>query len=463
MRLGKGLILITILMSIAHAADDDARLKARAIFGRVAGAVPSASVLDQMAALIRSGNTEAAVQVALDSDHFINTTIPALVRPWFSRTDNVEALFDDGIVTAAYIVANDMSAKNFLTANFIAQLDPAKIPPSSVLPNGRIVRDDLYFNEALHGQNFSRNHWQQIQMMGVNIKNNMIRTPQHFSARHNDANGVDTYYFNNLPDEQTMGLVTTRQFMRDWHFAGTGRAGVQQVLKKFLCIDLADVKAFNIPDDRVGHDVTRTPGGSNTQYNNSCKGCHSQMDALRSVWKNLVFRDGDDSKAYVAYTKDPEYIASVQVRSNPLGHCAGTGDQNELSAGDFVPRKYWRNCDANNPPVGELIQGSTVPQIRFIQDVFGWRPTANIPSVPRQGAWVDTPTPSALGEYMAGSKAFSACMVKTVFKQVCRRPAGTADAELIEEVRQAFETTGNYRMPFIYKKLGAHSSCIGGL
>jgi hypothetical protein len=210
------------------------------------------------------------------------------------------------------------------------------------------------------------------------------------------------------------GVITSRAFMQAHAVDGTNRRLVEYTVKQFACLDMegwADAKA---PDFRVGRDIDRFPGGEGSKYLTTCKACHSVMDGFRGAFakydfdRNFVqYRDGVDNKM----------------------------NQNR----DTFPSGY-------NTTDNSWVNNAVSPANQL---TFGWRGVASSGNGVRQFATT-----------IANSRAFSKCMVKRVYREICRRPVASFELPMVDSMANSFESSG-YNLKNLFQELAIRPECIG--
>jgi hypothetical protein len=80
---------------------------------------------------------------------------------------------------------------------------------------------------------------------------------------------------------------------------------------------------------------------------------------------------------------------------------------------------------------------------------FGWRGVVDSGIGVRQFA-----------RAVANSRAFSKCMVKRVFREVCRRPVANFELGMVESMADSFESSG-YSMRGLFEEMAVRPECLG--
>lgn len=81
-----------------------------------------------------------------------------------------------------------------------------------------------------------------------------------------------------------IGLFTTRSWASDFYSAGTNRRPWKGIIELLYCVNQTDTKTLFIPEDKVRRDVPRVQNGSVSIYQNTCRGCHAQMDPISNAF-----------------------------------------------------------------------------------------------------------------------------------------------------------------------------------
>ena len=208
------------------------------------------------------------------------------------------------------------------------------------------------------------------------------------------------------------GALTTRGWAAAYYKAGTNRLAVKFALEQFLCEPIDTWKLAGLPDVFVRRDVDRAQGGNPLSYQNTCRNCHSAMDAMGGAFAKLDF--AGESLVFQS--------SGVVEKFNKNSYF--------YPAGFVTTDDSWVNLLSDHPTVD-----------------FGWRGDL-------QGAGV-----ASFAKTLAGSKAFSRCMVQRVFASVCGRAVQTVDAARLEPMSSAFESDG-YNLKNLFATVALEDACI---
>jgi hypothetical protein len=204
-----------------------------------------------------------------------------------------------------------------------------------------------------------------------------------------------------LPASAVAGVVTTRTSGESFMSAGTNRRINRFTFMNFMCNDYEQLHDITVPQQWIGRDVDRQPGGDSRTFLNKCVGCHSGQDSMRGAWAYYDFTNN-----MVSYTQGQ--VVS-KINKNVL-----------YSAGHMTVDDSWDNQWA--------IPG-TQNQLKL---VFKGQTAGN-------GA-------KALNMMFARSEGFANCMATKVFQLVCMKdPINPGDKALVQTQARAFEANG-YKM-----------------
>ncbi|MFK5914262.1 MAG: hypothetical protein QM484_07790 [Woeseiaceae bacterium] len=259
-------VLLAVLFLIIGQSYADNRTQAKRIHDRLAGVVPSATVLNSMEAMIAAGNDVDAANLAMENKHFYNATLVNLITPW---TNEARAVFPEDI--------DDEGTLNDYTATVIG-----------------VIRDDLDFRRILYDDilyvgagvtpsySYSSNaHYQALEASGANMGDPAVLVSVSQAA---NTGGV-------LTAADTAGVMTTRAAAKAFFVDGTNRAMFRFTVLNHLCEDMDQLKDVTLPSDRIRQDVSRSPGGDSRIYMNACIGCHTGMDPMTQAFAYYEYND----------------------------------------------------------------------------------------------------------------------------------------------------------------------------
>lgn len=240
------------------------REQAKRIHERLTGVAPSASVLDQMAAML-PGNPAGAAELAMNDSAFYNVTLKNMVTPWTNREQTVFAPLNDYTATVIGMVRDEVPFNEVLSADILYTGGSAGGVPAYSPANN--------------------DHYEQLEARGVDLRTALARTTQSAAA--------------GLPAAATAGVITTRAAAQAFFVAGTNRAMFRFTLINHLCRDMEQVLDTTRPPDRIRQDVSRSPGGDARIFLNNCIGCHSGMDPMAQAFAHYTY---DETNGRIVYT-----------------------------------------------------------------------------------------------------------------------------------------------------------------
>jgi hypothetical protein len=372
--LGMGLAL---LASGPQALADE-REQARRMYERLTGTPPSPALLTTLTNRIVSNGLAATAQFIVDpaqphSKDFYSVTLKNFASPWTNRDQSIFAPLNDYTATVIGMVRDDADFRGILSEDVVYIGSGAGVPAYSATSNA---------------------HYEALESNNADLSQVLTRTAQ------SSLNG--------LPTAATAGIITSRAASEAFFIDGTNRAMFRFTLLNHLCRDMEQVHDTSRPPDRIRQDVTRSPGGDSSVFNNNCIGCHSVMDSMAQAF---AYYDFDETVGRLVYTPgqvQPKYL----INSDNFKPGFVTPDD----AWDNRMRRAGRN-DVN---------------------VLGWGAGTG------QGNGA-----KSLGQELANSRAFAECQAEKAYRKVCfRAPTNSTERNIVDGIAAAFITNGSMRSVF---------------
>jgi len=391
---GVGLAAL-LALSIAAPSLAGPREQAKRLHDRLVGTPPSPQVLNDMEMLIASDapgdptkpGAVAAAHLAMEDPDFYSSALKNFVTPWTNEEQSVFADLNDYSATVIGVVRDDKPFTDVLSADLVY-----------------LGADGVVASAYSHTDN---EHYRELEAARVDLSDPTLLVERTQSG----LPGAQ------LMESETAGVLTTRAAGEAFFSAGTNRRMWRYTAMNYLCRDMEALNDTSRPADRIRQDISRSPGGDSSIFNNSCSGCHSGMDALSGAF---AFFEWDAEQERVVHSRgqvQDKYL--INDATFPYGYI--TTDNSWVN--------YWRS-GANG--------------------ALGWR-----------GSESSGFGAKSLGREVANSRAFSRCQVEKVFRQVCFRSASSPeDALAIERITQSFEDdTPAYSLKRVFAQVGAH--CMG--
>lgn len=428
-----------------------------------------------MEPMVASGNEASAVKIATADANFYNIRVADMFRKMSTREENILAPLSDFVATGVGVVRDGISAQQLLTGNFTYQMDPAlgytydaKGNPQQIiglppLPDGTDqvnLGAPKFLNLMIYND-----YYRFIESLNLSLFNVLTRVNGQLIVANRDVPG-NGLQGNPIPNPDPAGLLTTRAWSLSTETAGTNRRAVEYTFREFMCTPMANMADASMPDDHVGRDVDRAPGGNVATYQTTCKACHAVMDGFRPAYAHFDFGGPANTMAIAYY---PLYHVDSNLNAIPASSDNGPMNQGGAKAGitntngypNFVPYKMNKitSNDANGNAAFQFPQGYPVVNDQWVNyatgavdsNQFGWRG-------PASGSGL-----GQFGSLIAGSFGFSKCMVRRVFTEVCMRaPDIQAEAALISSLATDFESNG-YLLKELFEKVAVQPSCLGTL
>jgi hypothetical protein len=372
-------LTIAAFAPLQQAAQAGPREQAKRMYDRLTGTPPTPQVLTELEGQMASGGAFATALYILNpansrSSGFYNVTLKNFATPWTNRDQSVFAPLNDYTATVIGMVRDDKDFRTVLSAD-IVYIGNGVSPAFSTTDN---------------------NHYDALESTNADLRTVLVERSQ------SSLNG--------LPSGATAGIITSRAASEAFFIDGTNRAMFRFTLLNHLCRDMEQVHDTSRPPDRIRQDVTRSPGGDSSVFNNNCIGCHNGMDPLAQAF---AYYDFDETVQRLVYTPgqvQPKYLIN----------------SDNFKPGFITPDDQWENR-WRLPGQNKLL---------------GWSE-----GLPGKGAGA-----KSLGEELANSTAFAQCQVEKVFRTVCfRSPSNGADRTKVATILQEFETN-NYSLKHAFAK-----------
>lgn len=405
--------------------------RAQAIYTRLNGVKTPIDnpVIAQMADLMDQNQSFQAADLAAKDPNFFNITVRDMASKMSTREEVISAPLNDFTATVIGATRDGLDARTLLTGNYVYIADPAK----AAVPS-HPIRDILTSNR----------HYESLQAGGFDLAKVLMQMPGGQKA----YNGTQAV---NHPDPA--GLLTTRAWMAAHAVAGTNRRLVEYAFREFLCTPIDKWSDSLGPDNFIGRDIDRFPGGSHTKFTNNCRSCHTRMDPLRGAFAYFTFSNNFAKHSFLV----PRLPAGINNEDMQIGMATGLKANDpartELPAlgnVSFVADKM--NHNEHVFPGGRVITDNSFQNAAAVdawgKAYFGWRG-------PVSGHGV-----KEFGSMLANSQQFSRCLAKRAFASVCKREVQSFDETLIRTVATEFESNG-YKLDYLFKRLVVTPNCLG--
>ncbi|MCB0384871.1 MAG: hypothetical protein KDD43_05715, partial [Bdellovibrionales bacterium] len=338
---------------------------------------------------------------------FYNIVVRDFAGRMSTRDETVNAPLSDFVATIIGVTRDDLNAKQLMTGNFTYQGDPTK---------AAVVRD------VLNDMVMSNNHYSALEEGNFDLKVALRKVDG--QKIYNGAGGV-------VDNPDPAGVITSRAFMEAHATAGTNRRMVQYSFKIFLCNDIDGWADGKMPDNWVGRDVDRFPGGDHSQYSTKCAACHSVMDSIRNAFARYDFSNGVIKYGPIMPDGDGDDVNSME--ENPSGISAKMNRNDDTFPGGKV--------STDDSWVNYINNGSN-------KVYFGW------------GSKMSGAGASELGQMLSESKAFPLCMARRIFRSVCKREPVIYEEDMLKNAANDFQTA-NYSLRELFKRIAISKECLG--
>ncbi|MGH8177083.1 MAG: hypothetical protein ACREV5_12555 [Steroidobacter sp.] len=355
------------------------REQAKRMYDRLTGTPPSPALLMTLETEAGGGSYAERVSAAMfilddaqaHSSSFYSVTLKNFATPWTNRDQSVFAPLNDYTATVIGLVRDDADFRGLLSDD-IVYVGGGVSPAYSTTSNA---------------------HYEAMESNNADLR--VVLQPTTQSS------------LNGLPPDATAGIITSRAASEAFFIDGTNRAMFRFTLLNHLCRDMEQVHDTSRPPDRIRQDVTRSPGGDSSIFNNNCVGCHNVMDSMAQAF---AYYDFDETQSRLVYTRgqvQPKYFIN----------------SDNFKPGFVTPDDRWDNR--------MRLPGQNT--------LLGWSA-----SLPGGGNGAKT-----MGQELANSDAFAQCQVEKVFRAVCfRSPSDGADRTQLANSTSGFKSGGNLKRVF---------------
>lgn len=390
--------------------------KAQDIFQRLTGVKTPIydPVLVEMEKKLSANDSVGAAALATSDARFYNITVRDFASKMSNRAETITVPLNDFTATVIGAVRDEINAQRLLWDNIVYVADTSKASVPSA-----IVSDILRSN----------NHYESLDTQRIDLAKVLIPTTQKVF---DGSKALD------MPTPA--GLLTTRQWMSAHAVAGTNRRLVEFSFREFLCTPLEKVADSTGPDNVVGRDIDRFPGGSHTKFTTTCRACHTIMDGFRPAFGYFTFNND-----YVMHSFTSPTVKTPEDEDKGLGMWKSTDP-----GASYIHGKLNKNATVfpggrvtvDDNWVNDAVYGANLPY-------FNWKRMS--------GKGIQE-----FGKMLSESKQFPLCMANRVYTSVCKRAPAAAEDAMLNQVATEFATTRNYNLKFLFQKIVTSKECLGG-
>ena len=390
--------------------------KAQDIFQRLTGVKTPLydPILAQMETKLSQNDPLGAAALATNDPHFYNITVRDFASKMSNRSETINVPLNDFTATVVGVVRDELNAQRLLWDNitYIGDVTKMAVPSSQ-------VQDLLKSN----------NHYSVLDNQRADLSNVLIQSTQKIF---DGTKAVD------MPTPA--GLLTSRTWMSEHAVAGTNRRLVEFSLREFLCTPIEKAADSAGPDNVIGRDIDRFPGGSHTKFTVSCRSCHTILDGFRPAFSYFTFNNNHTMHAFTSptvTTQADEDDGKGMFKSKETGaayvHDKLNKNETVFPDGRITKDDSWINNAANGANL----------------TYFSWKQLSG------KGL-------KDFGKMISESKQFPLCMASRVYNQVCKRAPTSSEDALLNAAATEFSTQRNYNLKFLFQKIVTSKECIGG-
>jgi hypothetical protein len=257
------------------------------------------------------------------------------------------------------------------------------------------------------------------------------------STQNNNINNIN---FEAVDNSWAAGLLTTRQWAQAHMVAGTNRRAAEFTFREFLCTPIENMADSSGPEDVIGRDIDRNPGGSRAKFTTSCRACHTILDGFRPAFAFMTFSSGFLKHSALVPTT-PNLNANEDDSIIMKVHPDAPGVKSAMN----------HNEDT-------YINGKTLKTDEWVNNANSGTNKTNLGWTRMSGKGT-----ADFGRAIAESKAFPKCMARRVFFTVCKREAEAKDEDFIKKVAEEFSSAErNYNIKYLFQRIVANELCLGG-
>lgn len=245
-------------------------------------------LISQMAVEIRKDNLVGAAQIAVKSPAFTNVRARNFALKLSNKSNSVGVEFNDMAAFIVGVIRDEDDFRDILTSK-----------------NHYQIKGVNFYKNYL--ENITRNPASDVDEKLLDIHNNLekIEKPPFIGLKIDEgkvaeiqAKPITQLEKNNLISEQAIklqehpdpaGILTTNYFAQSQYSGGSNRREIEFIAKNFLCSTMPEIGNPDASDAYVGKDVDRFVGGSNENYINNCKSCHTVMDGMRGAFAKVDY------------------------------------------------------------------------------------------------------------------------------------------------------------------------------
>lgn len=388
--------------------------------------------IERMAALIDASNPEAAVQIAMEDPGFMST-VRHMAAEMASTEYDPRTEFNDFIATVMVAVRDRWKLPRLLDRNIFARGQT-----SAFYGDQSFQSEEAIFGSNEHYDFLAarfRNDWGKLACVLETIDASQVD-----ADLHNNRYRQKVYHQNNQnwathPDPG--GLMTTRFWASKNYGGGTGRRPFFSAVKTFGCMERDQVRDQDVPTGFIGQDVTRFPAGNHEDFKQICSSCHGMMDGARGAFAYFNFDHG-----LVKYS--PYWPAT------PAGQTEGPGDVKK---------------DPATHVIDGLLKNNNVSPLGYQYADDGWINYANRNSNAQKFGWgPGSDSGNGVGDFaraFSQTQVISQCMVKRVFKTVCKRELLESEQSLLNQLSVDFSGNLNMVLRDLFVRVASIDGCIG--
>lgn len=289
------LILLTWAAIAQQNKDTTSALKshlilAKKIYERTTGVKISLKdpILEQMAKEIKDNKFIEAAKIATNTSAFTNVRARNFALRLSNKSNSVVTEFNDMAALIVGIIRDDQDFREIMTSRQQYQLNTATFYKNNLELMTRNPLADA--DERLLDLHTGLEKINTPPAIGLAVNEGKVVTIKASTSSQLEKNikiSEEGMSSRELPDPA--GVLTTNFFARSQYSGGSNRRGIEFVVKNFLCSSMPEIGNPNASDAYVGRDVDRFVGGSNQNYVNNCKSCHTVMDAMRGAFAKVDY------------------------------------------------------------------------------------------------------------------------------------------------------------------------------
>jgi hypothetical protein len=445
-------------------AQDDAlteRQEVLRIYQRIAGKPPARAQMAELLGFYRNQRPDLIILRATQDLNFYQSTLRTMFMRLAGEGDDLqERVLDEVVATMVGLVRDNYAFNQILYDDVVYTARDQDVDVGS-----RALAEDIWYFSHTAGQAWGRaapppltttsgaqapiniarwnrnNHHSDLErLFPYDWSQRLVRRTQTeaYTRMLSVAVTSNNFFVNRrLHSEDIGGVFSMRTPGKLYFEGGTNRRVIKHVFENYLCLPLDNLRNSNLSQAYIRQDIDR----ASQNFAAECASCHSGIDGLANAFNFFDVR-GPNGEHEFLYTRD---VSKTGRTSNNIASIP------KLFRAEAFP-------DGFNPRTMPLEEQNRWWNVWASQSIVGWR----IP--PGMSSYESGKGARELGKVFAYTEAFTNCMARRSFEQVCgRAPTTTEAAQLASIARNveqgvpeyaAYQASSAYNLRALFAKAG---------